>query len=112
MAYLKILNSFRKIIDRILSYRVLESSRKVFVIITLVGLFSAFFLSFGIKMDWINLQRRPHFLHSYFFSFYVAFSVVLVWEVMAMIYTIPSSIADSVGKQFEIMSLIIFRHSY
>ncbi len=99
-------------IDKLLHYEVLNKARKWFVLIALIGFAIAISLAFAIRLGWVENNIAHPIVQNYFFGFYVAFSVVLVWEVMAMIYTIPYSIADSVGKQFEIMSLIIIRYLF
>ncbi len=42
----------------------------------------------------------------------LAFSLVLTLEVIGLIFTLPCSIAKSVGKQFEILALILLRSSF
>lgn len=42
----------------------------------------------------------------------LAFSMLLVLEVMSLIMTISCSIARSMGKQFEILALILLRNSF
>lgn len=50
-------------------------------------------------------------LHS-FIAIELAFNVLLVFEVLGLIFLIPRSVADSVGKQFEIISLILLRDAF
>lgn len=47
-----------------------------------------------------------------FFAIELAFNVLLVFEVMGLIFLIPRSVADSVGKQFEIISLLLLRDAF
>ncbi len=101
-----------KWIDHILRREVLGRARKGFVLLALLGFGVSLVLAFLSRMGTLPDAYVPPLFRNYFFAFYVAFSVVLVWEVMAMIYTIPYSLADSVGKQFEIMSLIIIRYLF
>ncbi len=99
-------------IDLILRREVLGYARKGFVFLALLGFALSGLLTLSYDMKWLPQEQIPTIFQNYFFSFYIAFSVVLVWEVMSMIYTIPYSLADSVGKQFEIMSLIIIRYLF
>lgn len=49
---------------------------------------------------------------SAFFAIELAFNVLLVFEVLGLIFLIPKSVADSVGKQFEIISLLLLRDAF
>lgn len=49
---------------------------------------------------------------NHFFAIQYAFTVVLVLEVISLIFTIPCSFSKSVGKQFEILSLILIRNAF
>ena len=65
--------------------------------------------------------RRLGFLASPLFSFIptnhfhaisAAFTVVLILEVISLVFTLPCSFSRSVGKQFEILSLILLRNAF
>jgi hypothetical protein len=68
----------------------------------------------------IELKRQgflPSLLSSYlpenhFYAVNLAFSMLLVLEVMSLIFVLSSSVTRSIGKQFEILSLILLRHSF
>lgn len=47
-----------------------------------------------------------------FYAVNAAFTLVLVLEVMSMIFILPKSFSRSMGKQFEILSLILLRNSF
>ncbi|MFH1216027.1 MAG: hypothetical protein V1706_05945 [Pseudomonadota bacterium] len=49
---------------------------------------------------------------NHFFAIQAAFSVVLILEVISLIFTLPCSFSKSVGKQFEILSLILMRNAF
>ncbi len=49
---------------------------------------------------------------NHFFAVQGAFTVVLILEVISLIFTIPCSFSRSVGKQFEILSLILLRNAF
>ncbi len=49
---------------------------------------------------------------NHFFAVQAAFTVVLILEVISLIFTIPCSFSRSVGKQFEILSLILLRNAF
>ncbi len=49
---------------------------------------------------------------NHFHAVSLAFTVVLILEVISLIFTIPCSFSRSVGKQFEILSLILMRNAF
>lgn len=49
---------------------------------------------------------------SHFSAIQTAFTVVLILEVISLIFTLPCSFSQSVGKQFEILSLILMRNAF
>lgn len=68
----------------------------------------------------IELKRRglmPSPLHAltpsnHFYAVNLAFTLVLILEVISLIFTLPCSFSRSVGKQFEILALILLRDSF
>lgn len=49
---------------------------------------------------------------NHFHAVSLSFTVVLILEVISLIFTIPCSFSRSVGKQFEILSLILMRNAF
>lgn len=49
---------------------------------------------------------------NHFYAVQYAFTVVLVLEVISLVFTLPCSFSRSVGKQFEILSLILMRNAF
>lgn len=49
---------------------------------------------------------------SHYMAINLAFTLVLVLEVISLIFTLPCSISRAVGKQFEILALIMLRSSF
>jgi hypothetical protein len=47
-----------------------------------------------------------------FFSIELTFTVLLLTEIISMIFVLPKSVAKSVAKQFELLSLIFIRHGF
>lgn len=76
----------------------------------------AFLVSLGL----IELHRQgflPSILAGYtptnhFHAVNLAFTLVLILEVISLIFTLPCSFSKSVGKQFEILSLILLRDAF
>ena len=49
---------------------------------------------------------------NYFLAIDLAFQVLLIIEILGLIFVLPKSVADSVGKQFEILSVILLRSAF
>ncbi len=77
-------------------------------------------LFFVVSLLVIELQRRsllPEPLASmvpgnHFYAIGWAFTVILILEVISLIFILPCSFSRSVGKQFEILSLILMRNAF
>lgn len=68
----------------------------------------------------IELKRQGYLPQSvaqfipgnHFYAVQASFTVVLILEVISLIFTLPCSFSRSVGKQFEILSLILMRNAF
>jgi len=49
---------------------------------------------------------------SHFYSVSFAFTLLLIVEVIGLVFSLADSVANSVGKQFEVLSLILLRQSF
>ena len=62
------------------------------------------------RTGWLTL---PGILpRSHFAAVYVAFTLLLVAEILSLVFTLADSVANSVGKQFELLSLILLRKAF
>lgn len=87
-----------------------ESPRVNKVISNLVVLFFILGLLVGL-MNYLNIETPLNSV-SPFFAIELAFNVLLIFEILGLIFLIPRSVADSVGKQFEIISLLLLRDAF
>lgn len=53
-----------------------------------------------------------HLPTNHFYAVKIAFDLLLTLEVLGLIFGLASSVANSMGKQFEIFSLILLRQSF
>jgi hypothetical protein len=68
----------------------------------------------------IELARRGLLLsilgslrgHNHFHAVEIAFSLLLAFEVVGLVFAVSRSISGAAGKQLEIFSLILLRHSF
>lgn len=49
---------------------------------------------------------------NHFYAVHAAFTVILILEVISLIFVLPCSFSRSLGKQFEILSLILIRNAF
>ena len=49
---------------------------------------------------------------NHFFSIHLAFTLILGLEVMSLILVIPNSLSEAMGKQFQILTLILLRNAF
>lgn len=68
----------------------------------LIGLVLAF-------LSYFNVIEKEY---SFFFSIEIAFTILLIIEVFGLVFVLPKSVADSLGKQFEIFSIILLRAAF
>ncbi len=64
------------------------------------------------RQGWITGHLATMIPTSHFMAINLAFTLVLVLEVVGLIFTLPCSISKSVGKQFEILALILLRDAF
>lgn len=80
-------------------------------------LVAAFLLSIALiearRLGWVPPgAARALGTTNHLYAIYVAFSLLLVIEVVGLVFALARSVADSVGKQFELLSLILLRKAF
>lgn len=74
----------------------------------LVFFFLAWLLCIELKRQGLITGTPAEFVpYSHFSAIQVAFTMVLILEVISLIFTLPCSFSRSVGKQFELLALIL-----
>lgn len=64
------------------------------------------------SLDVVELAGFEYYLANPISAVYTPFSFILIYEVYLLIYYLPRSFAISIGKQFEIISLILIRRVF
>jgi len=64
------------------------------------------------RQGWLPPALAAHLPKSHYYAISVAFSMLLGIEVLGLVFSLSKSVSVSVGKQFEILSLILLRHSF
>ena len=83
------------------------------IIIASLGFFVHLLLMFiATYLGWIHLPGFEEYLRNPISAVYTPFSFILIYEVYLLIYYLPRSFSISIGKQFEIISLILIRRVF
>lgn len=69
-------------------------------------------LSVLVISDYINLGYYQEKFENPFFSIEIVFTLLLIIELFGLIFILPQSVAKSVSKQFELLSLIFLRDGF
>ena len=60
-------------------------------------------------LSFIKSSDLDSFIDSYLDALYTPFSIILAYEVYELIRAIPESFSNSIGKQFEVVTLLVVR---
>ena len=61
------------------------------------------------RFNTVDLSEVQPFVDSYLDALYTPFSIILAYEVYELIRAIPDSFSNSIGKQFEVVTLLVVR---
>ena len=61
------------------------------------------------RLGYLDAPELNGFVDSYLDALYTPFSIILAYEVYELIRAIPESFSVSIGKQFEVMTLLVVR---
>lgn len=64
------------------------------------------------RRGWLPDGLAEHVPSKHFYAILVAFTLLLLTEVIELVFALAQSVASAVGKQLEIMSLILIRQSF
>jgi len=64
------------------------------------------------RQGWITGGVSEMIPTSHYMAINLAFTLVLILEVISLIFTLPWSISKAVGKQFQILALILLRSAF
>jgi len=102
--------SFKSLNSFVLSETLKEQLEKIIVIVAIV--------SFGIHLGIIGLidfdfldmgKYDGNLIISPISAIYTPFSIILIYEVYLLVFYLPKSITNYIGKQYEIITLILIR---
>lgn len=96
--------------DRFLGNKADETLRQLCIKTAILGFLLHLLLCLFYQLEWISFSEQTSGLFdSYLDALYTPFSIFLAYEVYELIRTIPESFTNSIGKQFEIITLLVVR---
>ena len=104
------MNNLERIYRSLLSEKTKKQSEKVILTISILSFLVHLTLIFLVDAGLLHLQSE--LLDSPVAAIYTPFSFILVYEVYLLIYYLPKSITTYIGKQYEIITLIIIRRLF
>lgn len=69
-------------------------------------------ISYLDRSNLISLGSYDDYFANPFFAIDITFTILLILELLSLIFVLPKSVAKSVGKQFELLSLIFIRSGF
>ena len=101
-----------KLFHRLLSKKVQEQGENVIIGIAIVSFLLHLAIVFLVDYNWIQLSNPPKLLTNPIAAIYTPFSFILIYEVYLLIYYLPQSTTSYIGKQYEIITLIVIRRIF
>ncbi len=105
-------NLSETLFQRLLSERSKEKSERVILQVAIASFIIHLLLIGLVNFDIISLDEPSSLLKNPIAAIYTPFSFILVYEVYLLIYYLPKSTSIYVSKQYEIITLIIFRRLF
>lgn len=100
----------KKIFDNILSEEFRERVERIFIWIAIVSFLLHLLVIFLVSQDIIHLNSK--LTKNPISAIYTPFSFILVYEVFLLVFYLPRSISSYIGKQYEIITLIVIRRIF
>jgi hypothetical protein len=97
---------------KLLSEKTKEKSEKVIVTIAIISFILHLSLIFLVDLNILQIQDKTKLLTNPIAAIYTPFSFILIYEVYLLVYYLPKSTSIYIGKQYEIITLIIIRRVF
>ncbi len=98
--------------DRIDAFWESARMRRAVAAVLVTGFLAALAAADATQRGWLPGPLRLKAAHGHFFAVELALWLLLSWEVVGLVLGIARSVSSAAGKQFEIFSLILLRHSF
>jgi hypothetical protein len=98
--------------DYFLSEKVKEKSEKIIIYVAIASFLLHLLLIGLVNLDIITIGNHSKLLSNPIAAIYTPFSFILIYEVYLLLYYLPKSTSIYIGKQYEIISLIVIRRIF
>ena len=98
--------------QNLLSEHTKEKSERLILRVALFSFIIHLIIIGLVKLNIIHTDETSNLLNNPVAAIYTPFSFILVYEVYLLIYFLPKSTAIYVSKQYEIITLIVFRRLF
>ncbi|PHX61622.1 MAG: hypothetical protein CK517_04440 [Flavobacteriales bacterium] len=89
-----------------------DKSEKVIIYISIIAFIGHLLFIFLNKINFIQLELVTSLYNNPIAAIYTPFSFILIYEVYLLVYYLPKSTTIYIGKQYEIILLIIIRRIF
>ena len=103
---------FESLFNKFLSEKTKEKSEKVIVYIAIISFLIHLSLIGLVSLKWIAPADFSGLLKNPMVAIYTPFSFILLYEAYLLVYYLPKSTTKYIGKQYEIITLIIIRRIF
>ena len=103
---------FEVLYQQLLSEETKKKSERIILIIAIASFIIHLSIIYLVDAGFIKLHSHSDLLKNPIAAIYTPFSFILVYEVYLLIHYLPKSITTYIGKQYEIISLIIIRRLF
>jgi hypothetical protein len=106
------LHSAAALFDRIDAFWESARMRRAVAGVLVAGFLAALAIADAAQRGWLPAPLRMRVPHGHFYAVEIALWLLLSWEVVGLVLGLARSVSSAAGKQFEIFSLILLRHSF
>ena len=103
---------FKSLFAKFLSEETKEKSEKIIIYIAILSFLFHLLLIGLADLEWIKFDDISGLLKNPITAIYTPFSFILLYEAYLLVYYLPKSTTKYIGKQYEIITLIIIRRIF
>ncbi len=103
---------FKSLFSKVLSEETRKKSEAVIVVISIASFLLHLLLIGLVDLKLIEFNGYQELFNSPIAAIYTPFSFILIYEVYLLVYYLPRSTTTYIGKQYEIMTLIVIRRIF
>lgn len=106
------MKKIQSIFNFFLNEKFKEKSEHIIIYISIFAFIVHLMFIFLNKLDFIQLELLTKLFNNPIAAIYTPFSFILIYEVYLLVYYLPKSTTIYIGKQYEIILLIIIRRIF